>query len=528
MNCKKNKIRQITLLLLGAMSLPILSTYAAEYVVANLGSRSFDVLLRTAEPPATAELQIFLDEDGTLPATSLRIDKQPILGSTEGDAYARRSADRQLRSAITAAGNSLFRVENASADTAYHVRLVFDENQLPEGELVRVQTLPAGEWRNTAQQMITDIDRAGAGWIGTLSISNAAAPLLSICGDSVPTEKELYFNLANFQALDGSMLEPESGTPLILRLYGKAGTPVAEKTILFSPPAVRADVAALSNELTPLLQLLVASALDGISFPPSGETFLFAGNRIECQVAESTVTSNGIQRLCYGWSGSGSVPLNGRSTEFAFTLNTDSTLNWNWRTNLWLEVVADHGNVDLSSGWYKAGSQLSGTVTPDEEWTFAGWSGSGSGSNQLTTFSLTTPSTLQALFDPVLVPGGGGMPEWWLTEIGLSGTDRNPNADLDRDGFSTKQEWIADTHPTDPDSKFEITAIEPNADIGQVRLVWQGGREASQIVEALSGNLSTTNWVAVHTNLPPTETVGECTLQVNGQKAMFFRIRAKR
>ena len=61
-----------------------------------------------------------------------------------------------------------------------------------------------------------------------------------------------------------------------------------------------------------------------------------------------------------------------------------------------------------------------------------------------------------------------------------------------------------------------------------VNLTWRGGREAKQIVEMLEGDLAVGAWRPVTTNLPPTETVGTCAIQVEGKPTLFFRIKAER
>ena len=118
------------------------------------------------------------------------------------------------------------------------------------------------------------------------------------------------------------------------------------------------------------------------------------------------------------------------------------------------------------------------------------------------------------------------MPEWWLTQAGLVGADRDMSADPDKDGMSNLQEWLADTSPTNRASNLRITALSKNG--VTANLTWQGGREAMQIVEMLEGDLATGTWRPVSTNLPPTETIGTCAIQIEGKPTLFFRIKAER
>ena len=49
-----------------------------------------------------------------------------------------------------------------------------------------------------------------------------------------------------------------------------------------------------------------------------------------------------------------------------------------------------------------------------------------------------------------------GLPDWWESSYGNGPTAMNPADNLDSDGFSNYEEWIADTDPTNGASYFEI------------------------------------------------------------------------
>lgn len=499
-----------------------------EVVVANIASRGFDLLLRTPAPPAASQLALFLDAGGTQPAAALTVERQPLFtGATEGDDYARRCADRLTRQAMTDAGNTLFRVANADPDTPYFARLSFDGADWPETGLHEIRTLPSGAWRTTTHQILVDIHRPGNGWVATLAVPGAASPLLAVCGDGAPTNSCLFFNLADLADSGGAPLTPEENAPMTLSLYGNAGSPATQRTLAYAPPsASAAAVASLSTEVAPLLRLLIASAVQSAAEPAAGENFFFSGHTVTCRLAQTVVTQIDTQFVAYGWSGSGNVPVSGRTTSFTFALTADSTLAWSWRTNFWLEVVADHGSVDLASGWYRSGASLAAAALPAAEWYFSRWSGLGQGTEPLTAFTVTSPGQLRAEFEPVLVPGGGGMPEWWLTQAGLTGAARDPDADPDKDGMSNRLEWLADTSPTNRASDLRITDLAKAGSL--FHLTWRGGREARQVVEMLEGDLSNGIWRPVATNLPPTDTVGTCAIQIEGRPKLFFRIKAER
>lgn len=496
--------------------------------VANLTSRSFDLFLRSDTPAPAPALDVFLTPDGSSPASATVTELQPLFtGATAGDDYARRQANRTTRAALSANGNTLFRVTNCETGTAYYVRARFDGAVVwpTNGALLAVQTLPAAEWNGGARQLLVSLGRDGTGWAGTLSAAGAGAPLLAVAGDRATTNSTLFFNLTDCMGADGLPLALTAADPLALTLYGKLGAGTTTTTLAGAPPPPDDLVASADAVQKNLLSLMVASAA-GLCTPAPGEHLLFDGSMVTCRLEQTLVTQVSTQYVGLGWAGSGTVPANGRTAAFTFALSGDSALRWLWRTNYWLEVVADHGTVDLASGWYRAGTPLGASVTPNAEWLFSQWSGLATGTDPVVALVLDAPGQLRAGFGPVLAPGGDGMPEWWLTQAGLAGANRDPNADPDHDGMSNKREWQADTSPTNRASDLRITALAKAG--GTLHLTWRGGRESRQIVERLDGDLVGGEWLPVATNLPPTDTIGTCAIQVEGHPTRFFRIRAER
>jgi hypothetical protein len=500
----------------------------SEAQIVNLSSRSFDLFLRADQPAVAPTLEVFSTPDGSVVADAVVTETQPLYtGATDGDDYARRQSSRATRAALTANGNTLFRVSNCETGTSYYVRARFAGEVVwpTNNTLLAVRTLPAAEWSGGARQMLVNLGRDGTGWVGTLTAAGSAAPLLSVAGDRATTNSTLFFNLTDCMGADGLPLALAENAPLALTLYSKLGAVGTSTTLGAAQPALNTLVASAEELQKNLLSLMVASAA-GLCSPSAGEHLLFDGNMVTCRLDQTLVTQVSTQFVGYGWAGSGNVPASGRTTTFSFALTSDSSLSWLWRTNFWLEVIADHGSVDVSSGWYRSGRSLTVSANSSPEWLFSQWSGLATGSEPVSTLIVSKAGQVRANYSPVLTPGGDGMPEWWLTQAGLTGANRDPNADPDLDGMKNKQEWMADTSPTNTTSDLRITELAKEG--GLLHLTWRGGREARQVVEMLDGNLVGGEWRPVATNLPPTETVGTCAIQIQGKPALFFRIKAER
>jgi hypothetical protein len=147
--------------------------------------------------------------------------------------------------------------------------------------------------------------------------------------------------------------------------------------------------------------LTVSSAYDSPS-PSSG--WFDAGTSITASVASPVSGGTGIQYVCTGWSGSGSVPSSGSGTSTTFTINAPSSITWNWKTQYYLtmQVGSGSGTVSPSSGWYDSGVQVQISASPSSGYRFGSWSGSGSGSysgtNNPATVTMNGPITETANF----------------------------------------------------------------------------------------------------------------------------------
>jgi hypothetical protein len=120
--------------------------------------------------------------------------------------------------------------------------------------------------------------------------------------------------------------------------------------------------------------------------------------------------------------------------------------------------------VDRTSGWYPAGTNLTVTATPGLYSQFAGWSGDTNVSSiagQQISFDVTGPRTITAVFKAG-VTVEGAVPYSWLGAVNQAWTNDFESAatnDWDNDGFTTDQEYWSGTDPMSSNSFLRICAV---------------------------------------------------------------------
>jgi hypothetical protein len=240
------------------------------------------------------------------------------------------------------------------------------------------------------------------------------------------------------------------------------------------------EVDALSDVAPSLRRTLTVHSAWQRCSPPEGSGVYTSGVPVACSVSAPLIASGvGTQVVCVGWSGTGSVPAAGTGTTTRFTIGTDSELTWRWETQVWLSVAAGTGGtVSVTGAWRTAGSTAMVTATPASGYRFAGWAGdvTGDATAAATGVVMDRKRTLSAHFEPVTLPAGV---EAWLVVHGL--TNGSPPdaaaADVDGDGLTALEEFLAGTDPTNPALVFRFIAVE--AGVGSNRLVWLGGTGGS-------------------------------------------------
>jgi outer membrane protein assembly factor BamB len=92
------------------------------------------------------------------------------------------------------------------------------------------------------------------------------------------------------------------------------------------------------GESAPSTWSLTVSSDHGTPNPSVGEHFYNDSDTVECNVT-SPVTESGHTWNCTGWTGTGSVPSSGSSTDVSFSITENSTILWNWEEIVPVVVV---------------------------------------------------------------------------------------------------------------------------------------------------------------------------------------------
>jgi len=149
---------------------------------------------------------------------------------------------------------------------------------------------------------------------------------------------------------------------------------------------------------------LVVSTDYGEPYPDPGVHYYPNGTGVDAYMPDASDSlGDGERRHCTGYSGTGSVP-SGADTSVSFTINENSTLDWNWAIQFRLTIENPDGwdTPAPSAGdhWYDDGSVITASVTPVvDSMRCIGYYGTGSvpasGWGSTVTFTLTMPSSLE-------------------------------------------------------------------------------------------------------------------------------------
>lgn len=115
-----------------------------------------------------------------------------------------------------------------------------------------------------------------------------------------------------------------------------------------------------------LVQVTVGSSLE--SLVPDCGSWLFSSNATHTLSVDSPKLDgalSGVRYMCTGWTGTGSIPSSGTGTNVSFRLLEDSSLTWNWETQVLVSVTVSGGTSEFGSRWIRAGDSVSTEIVPN-------------------------------------------------------------------------------------------------------------------------------------------------------------------
>ncbi|RKZ27221.1 hypothetical protein DRQ29_03805, partial [bacterium] len=136
----------------------------------------------------------------------------------------------------------------------------------------------------------------------------------------------------------------------------------------------------------------------GAGYYPLGENVMFG--------LDSTILVSGDTRNVFsGWTGLGSTSYSGRSNPSQLIINEPIIEIANWNTQYFVTVNSEYG-TPTGSGWYNRNSAASigveQTVTDGlTKYNFTGWSGDISTTDNPTSFIVSSPRTISAIWDTI-------------------------------------------------------------------------------------------------------------------------------
>jgi len=117
--------------------------------------------------------------------------------------------------------------------------------------------------------------------------------------------------------------------------------------------------------------------------------------------------------------------------------------------------------------------------------------------------------------------------QWWPYDANPL-TNMSIASDWDGDGIPDYDEYLADTIPTSSSSRLAVTGVAPSSSNG-LHVTWEGGVEARQLLQRTEelGDGTSTTWVSIFTNPPPTGTSCDFTDYRDAFRG-FYRIKVER
>ncbi|HRT04192.1 MAG TPA: GDSL-type esterase/lipase family protein, partial [Kiritimatiellia bacterium] len=156
----------------------------------------------------------------------------------------------------------------------------------------------------------------------------------------------------------------------------------------------------LAAEFAIATNYLATSSRYGVP-EPAGTNWMRKDTTTSAGLAGSPIALGGATQLvCVGWTATGSAPKTGAATNTgSFVLTNNTTIVWQWRTNVWLATAAGEGGaVSVASGWQGLGSNVPVRALPAAGFKFVKWSGASASTAEAITVGMTSTKSLAAEF----------------------------------------------------------------------------------------------------------------------------------
>ena len=213
--------------------------------------------------------------------------------------------------------------------------------------------------------------------------------------------------------------------------------------------------------------------------PVAGLTNFEPGTKVLATVPSPIVDPPGFRRKVTGWSGTGSAPKGGiwflpGNPRVSFVINQASSLTWNWKTEVKVNITADGGGkvTGGSSKWYTEGTKLIVTAVPSTGKMFDGWYGTVASKERKLTVYTDRPLDLIATFRPDA--DRDKMDDEWEKKY-IGSLNEQGSGDFDGDGVSNMDEYRRRTNPAAAEelvyevpSNWENTAVSNPYTVGRM------------------------------------------------------------
>ena len=264
--------------------------------------------------------------------------------------------------------------------------------------------------------------------------------------------------------------------------------------------------------------------------PPTNGAVLPACHGLQAVPLPVFAGNSRTQWVVSGWSRTGSGAFQGSGAHMpCFSFTNDVALTWDWTRQFKLDIAAgEGGETDVRSRWVDEDSDVVIHAAAAPYYSFDRWQGDTNGATMagaMLSLTMDHAFMLEALFLPDLT--SQGVPHAWLARHGWTGNfEEAAFLDDDDDSALAWMEYFADTNPTNAQSVLQINGIVRTGSTWRVD--FQGGREASQVIEFASDLGPATKWISVYTNLPPTHVSNEVEVMPPVPGTGIFRVRAHR